>query len=74
MARIYPLDPDYAVWLRTERTRRDMSQLQLALKLGCAEGTIGKYERLSAQVPPALRSRIAAVFSAADQAPARVPA
>ena len=66
MARLYPLDPGYARFLRESRLKAGLSQNDVALAVGVAEATIGKYERLAAPVPPKLREAISRLLSQHD--------
>lgn len=58
MRRQHALDPGYARGLFERRRAAGLSQLDVALVLGCSESTISKYERLAIPVPPHAREGI----------------
>ena len=68
MRRLYALDPAYARQLAERRRAAQLSQNDVALAVGVAEATIGKYERLAAPVPPHLRESIDIALTEAERA------
>lgn len=67
MRRLYPLDPEFARQLAARRKTARLSQNDVALAIGCAEATIGKYERLAAPVSPEMRQAIERVLEGAEK-------
>jgi transcriptional regulator with XRE-family HTH domain len=65
--RLYPLDRDYAQELKVRRQRARLSQNDIALAIGCAEATIGKYERMAAPVSPEMRQAIEHALAEAEK-------
>jgi transcriptional regulator with XRE-family HTH domain len=74
MKRVHPLDAPYARQLAHRRRQLGLSQNDIALALGLAESTVGKFERLAIPVSPETRSRIEQILRDAELARSAVHA
>ena len=74
MRRQYPLDAEYARSVFRRRSDAGLSQLDLALRLGCSESLVSKMERQSVPVAPHVREAIDHALADAGRRRDRVPA
>lgn len=68
------MESSFAQWLRATRTTHDLTQSELAIRIGCAPGTIRKLEAGTRQPSKVLLARILAVLSVPSNEQPRITA